>query len=302
MCSPCRWRGASESGTARLLGGGLAYRHCPSCLILFKEDETINRKQIVTLFILVALLLSYAPIIGLGGMTARADAPDIDIWYGLNQRFGHIGDPQPWANILGNVSGPDGVASLVYSLNGDPEVTLSIGPDSRRLQSAGDFNVDIDVADLINGTNQVVITATNNLSEQSVETVTVEYTAGNDWPLPYSIDWSSATSIEDVAQVVDGLWELETDSVRTSITGYDRLVALGETSWDDYEVTVPITIHNMPSGGGVGILLRWDGHILYPAGSRNLDGFHWVLYVGIAAIDWKSTATMATLLVQSAEH
>jgi hypothetical protein len=154
----------------------------------------MNRKQIVTLFALVALLLSYAPITGLGGMTARADAPVINIWYGLDQQFGHIGDPQPWVNILGNVSDPeDGVASLVYSLNGGPEVTLSIGPDTRRLQSAGDFNVDIDVADLIDGTNQVVITATNSLSEQSVETVTVEYTGGNDWPLPYSIDWSSAT-------------------------------------------------------------------------------------------------------------
>jgi uncharacterized repeat protein (TIGR02543 family) len=189
----------------------------------------------------------------------------IDVWYGSDQPFGQIGsNAQTWVNVLGNVSDPDGVASLVYSLNGGPVSTLSIGPDGRRLESAGDFNIDIAYTDLVNGPNQVLITATDGLGTQSTEMVTVTYSSGNVWPLPYSIDWSSAPSIQDVAQVVDGLWTLEADSVRILEPGYDRLIAIGDVSWTDYEVMVPVTIHNMWGDGGAGILLRWNGNTDYP--------------------------------------
>ena len=129
---------------------------------------------------------------------AESSPPNIDVWYGPTQQFGHIGNPQTWVNILGNVSDPDGVSSLVYTLNGGPERTLSIGPDSRRLAHPGDFNVDIAVEELLDGSNQVVITATDNNDHQSVENVTIEYSAGNVWPLPYTIDWSTAASIDEV--------------------------------------------------------------------------------------------------------
>jgi hypothetical protein len=47
--------------------------------------------------------------------------------------------------------------------------------------------------------------------------------------------------------------------------GYDRVVAIGElTAWDDFEVRVPVTIHNLPfqDSGGVGIVARWQGHFV----------------------------------------
>jgi hypothetical protein len=111
-----------------------------------------------------------------------------------------MGIPQQWINVLGNVSGSEEIVSLTYSLNGGPEWLLSMGPDDRRLASEGDFNVDIDIdhTDLISGSNQVVITATDGLDNTTVETVTVQYVDGNVWPEPYSIDWSSTTSIQDV--------------------------------------------------------------------------------------------------------
>jgi uncharacterized repeat protein (TIGR02543 family) len=194
--------------------------------------------------------------------------PVIDIWYGSHQSFGYIGIPQQWINILGNVSDPDGIASLTYSLNGGPESSLSIGPDTRRLAAEGDFNVDIAYTDLISGSNQIVITATDTLDNTTIETVTVDYTSGNTWPIPYAIDWSSVAAIPDVAQIVDGLWTLEANSIRPVELGYDRLVAMGDVSWDDYEIAVPVTIHDIdpsgyayPSNGPVvGILMRWTGH------------------------------------------
>jgi hypothetical protein len=196
---------------------------------------------------------------------------DIDVWYGSHQVFGELGNPQRWVNILGNVSDPDGVISLTYSLNGEPESPLSIGPeDNPRLAAEGDFNIEIALTDLDSGLNPVVITATDGLDHQTVETVTVEYVSGHVWPETYSIDWSTVTAIPDVAQIVDGLWTLEADSIRPAILGYDRLVAIGDKdpSWDEYEITVPVTIHGIEPAGygppgngpGVGIFMRWDGH------------------------------------------
>jgi regulation of enolase protein 1 (concanavalin A-like superfamily) len=215
--------------------------------------------------------------------TAQAQGPTIDVWYGLNQSFGHLGTSQPWANILGNVSDPDGVASLVYTLNGGSQVSLTIGPDGRRLQSSGDFNVDLATADLLEGNNSVVITATDNLSNQTVTTVTVNYTSAVTATLPTTVTWSDATNIEDEAQLVDGLWALEAPSqVRTSIIGYDRLISIGETSWTDYDVKVPITIHGTSGSFGCGILLRWNGHTDNPiAGTQPKSG-----YLPLGAICW----------------
>jgi hypothetical protein len=68
--------------------------------------------------------------------------PQIDIWYGTEQSFGHTGKPQDYANVLGNVSGPYSITTLKYSLNGEPNVALSIGPDGKRLVSSGDFKRD----------------------------------------------------------------------------------------------------------------------------------------------------------------
>ena len=188
----------------------------------------------------------------------------IDVWYGLNQTFGGIGQPQELINILGNVSDPDGILSLSYTLNGGSATSLSIGPDSYRLESTGDFNIEIAFDDLSVGSNTVVISATDTLSAMTTETVTVEFEDWNTWPLPYTVDWSAQTSISDAAQIVDGLWTLEADSVRPTIVGYDRLIAIGEMTWQDYEVVVPITIHSVPdpNKGGVGMIVRWQGHFL----------------------------------------
>ncbi|MGQ4647525.1 Ig-like domain-containing protein [Lyngbya aestuarii] len=189
----------------------------------------------------------------------------IDIWYGLNQTFGQIGQPQDWVNLLGNVYDPDGISSLTYSLNGGSEIPIAVGVDGRRLSSLGDFNIDLAYAALdASPLDDVVkITAIDGLGNVSTETVTVEYESGNSWPEQYSVDWSSVTNIQDVAQVVDGLWTLEGNGVRTAEPGYDRLIAIGDASWDNFEVTVPITINALrtgPEGSGVGVIVGWNGH------------------------------------------
>jgi hypothetical protein len=214
---------------------------------------------------------------GLGYLSNSADlsfmtqtntgGPSVDIWYGNNQTFGVVGIPQTWINVLGNAYDSDGIQSLTYSLNNGPEFDLSLGWDGYRLDEDGDFNIEIAFSSLQPGSNQVLIRAVDMFDNETAELVTVNFDQGNTWPLAYSIDWSTVGTIEEVAQVVDGKWELTPQGIRSSQVGYDRLVAIGDMAWENYEATLPITInaiepyYDYPSNNpGLGILLRWQGH------------------------------------------
>jgi regulation of enolase protein 1 (concanavalin A-like superfamily) len=117
---------------------------------------------------------------------------------------------------------------------------------------------------LLPGANTVLISATDNDSNTSTKTVTINYTENNIWSIPYDVDWSSLnndiTKVNEFTHVVDGKFILTPNGIRTAEPGYDRLIALGDVTSTNYEVLVPITIHSMPGGGGVGVLLRWKGH------------------------------------------
>ncbi len=201
-----------------------------------------------------------------GGNPSAETPPVVEVWYGDTQNFGQLGVPQRWANILGHVWDTDAIASLSYTLNGGPSYALNMGPDGQRLVSYGDYNVEIDYEELIVGANALVITAIDTLGEQTEKMVTINYTAGITWEMPYVADWSAATEIADVANVGDGRWILTPDGLRTDPagTGYDRFVVMGDRTWmTDYEVTVPMTIHagNLGGNTGFGIAIGWRGHV-----------------------------------------
>jgi len=221
------------------------------------------------------------------------EGPILDVWYSseynTDQTFGVLGSPQSWVNILGNVRSMDSVQSLTYSLNGQADKFLTIGPNDTRLASKGDFNVDIATSDLVEGLNTVVVTSTDTLGNTTSESITLNYQTGNVWPGEYSIDWANTTAINDVAQVVDGLWKLEGDSIRVVEPGYDRLVAIGDVAWTDYEVTVPVTVYGLaadgydaPSNGpGIGLGMRWSGHTVWDDTTQPSIGWY-----SLGAIGW----------------
>jgi hypothetical protein len=197
--------------------------------------------------------------------TATSDGPQIDVWYGDVQAVGALGRPQRWWNVMGRVSDPAGVASLTAALNGGPEQDLSIGTSNLRLVRPGDFNVEVDLADLLPGSNHLEIRATDSAGNVSATTVTLNNDhEGAAWSLPTQVDWTDATSPGDRAVVVDGNWALTPAGVRTTDPGYDRILAIGEQSWSHYEVTAEVTVHSLDStaaaGSGVGFGVGWDGH------------------------------------------
>jgi len=84
--------------------------------------------------------------------------------------------------------------------------------------------------------------------------------------LPYTLDWGSNAAD---AQVVDGKWSFSAAGARSIAPGYDRLIAVGDRAWTDYEVRVPVTVHSVDKANGypfpsngpvVGLGLRWQGH------------------------------------------
>ncbi|MCC6398109.1 MAG: hypothetical protein IT282_13935, partial [Bacteroidetes bacterium] len=223
--------------------------------------------------------------------TTAVTKPTVVLWHGSNQSFGSIGTAQRWVNILGNVSHPVGIDSLYYELNGGPSVMLSQGPDLRRLQNTGDFNIDIGFDQLSAGANTVHLRARSLFGDVIDTLITVNDNSGAAWPLPYSVAWSTATGLKDSAQVVDGKWEVSSGVARPAEWGYDRAISIGDTTWQDYEVTMKLNVHSintssevfeLPSAGpAVGILMRWKGHTDNPIGGQPLPG-----YLPLGAVGW----------------
>ncbi len=237
-----------------------------------------------------------------GDYTVRVSPdPFLTIWNGSSQFFGQLGsNAQRWVNILGDVSSASAISTLEYSLNGGAARPLSLGPDGLRLQNTNDFTIDIDHLELLDGSNTLAITASNSTGRAKTENIALNYASNNNWPLPYFIDWSTVSRLENVAQVVDGKWQVSNGAVRTAQLGYDRLLNIGDISWDNYEVTVPVTLHNVdqsclvdlnnnPCNGGplFGFLMRWQGH--------QLDGqqphSEWKPLGALGAYLWRTDAT-----------
>ena len=196
------------------------------------------------------------------------EVPTIELWYGEELRIGHVGGGSPWVNILGRVHSQDGIASLSYRVNSESWLTLSVGPDERRLQDAGDFNVEIARESLELGDNRVEIRAVDTYGNVTVREVAVHMTSGVVTSFPHEVAWSSFSRLDEAVEVADGHWHLTGNGVRTTEVGYDRMLIVGDRSWTHYQVHTTVTVHELgpdagtPASGAplVGFALRWPGH------------------------------------------
>lgn len=250
----------------------------------------MKRKPFVfAIFATIATILLFFGYTKIAENLSRSE-PEITVWYGDRQTFHHLGQPQKQINILGKVQDRDEVVALNYSLNGGIETYLSMGPDTRRLVNPGDFNIELFVEQLAKGSNSILIRAMDEEGNIAEKKVYVENKIADAWEMPYRIEWDAVGNLTDVVQVVDGLWEISETGVHTVEAGYDRLLAIGDMSWKDYQILVPVTVHRLnpdgwehPSGGpAVGILTYWNGHTDYPrAGWQPKSG-----WLPLGAIGW----------------
>jgi len=194
----------------------------------------------------------------------------LDIWYGDTQPLPYIA--QRWMNILGRVHPIEYVNSMTYRLNKGELHHVTIGADLRRLAGHGDFNIELDTQLLQLGDNLVEITVYTTDGDTHKKSVIVQKT---DMPpeLPLDVQWDKSASILNMGQVTDGRWRIADQQMWVEESGYDRALAIGDMTWKNYQVTVPITIYgfsasgtNPMSGGyGVGMALYWQGHVDWAA-------------------------------------
>ncbi|MCI0622648.1 MAG: hypothetical protein L0387_13480 [Acidobacteria bacterium] len=200
-------------------------------------------------------------------LVRTAGQPLIEIWYGDTQSVGQCGDLQEDFNLIGHVEPWREIDSLLYSVNGTDWIARAPTPLAfrayRRLVEEGDFNADIPIGLLKPGANTIVVTAKLWDGRTASKQVTVHLRPGSSL-LPFKVEWSKIDDPQKVGQYVDGKWSLEKNGLRTRQVGYDRVFLVGERSWKDYEVRTSITVHEvkqMSGGNGVGVILRFAGHI-----------------------------------------
>lgn len=80
--------------------------------------------------------------------------------------------------------------------------------------------------------------------------------------------------------------------LRTAHMGYDRLFLIGDQSWQDYEVTAVVTIHEIAAetgpvsgGNGLGLILRFAGHVVGGPSRFPIAQPKWG-YLPLGAIAW----------------
>jgi len=223
------------------------------------------------LWVSMNMILS-ALVCGIGGPGISTGKPGITVWYGRHQQVGHLGPAQDDFNLLGCLWPPEQFKKMSYTLNHNQPVELTIAREPagfRRLARPGHFNADMPIRDLRPGKNRIVLTAVRADGTRLSEDIYVHRHEYGVCRLPYSIHWEDVNHPQEVGQCVDGLWQLEPKGLHTGHIGYDRIFLVGNTSWRDYEVSVPLTIHGVSEqtglrhgGNGVGLILRFNGHVV----------------------------------------
>jgi len=190
----------------------------------------------------------------------------LEIWYGDIQRVGHLGIAQEDFNLLGHVEPWREIDQFGWRLNNEVYPTPVSFRSFRRLARDGDFNIDIPVGRLKPDTNLVKLKV-SFLNGDVLEREIMVLREEGSRELPLVIQWDSVDHLQDACQVVDGKWALEKEGPRVVQEGYDRIILIGETGWQNYEVHTSITVHEVfkslePSdgGGAVGILMHFTGH------------------------------------------
>jgi hypothetical protein len=136
------------------------------------------------------------------------------------------------------------------------------------LAKSGHFNADVPIAALARGANTIELEGRFVDKIVARQVMTLRRLSGSS-SLPLHIDWSKVADPQDVGQYVDGRWRLGEHGLRTAHVGYDLLFLLGDRTWQDYEITAAVTVHDvapdtgpLSGGNGLGFIMRFAGHVV----------------------------------------
>lgn len=211
-----------------------------------------------------------------------ADRPtSFEVWTGDDLLVERAAWPQPFVNLIGVVRDADGVESLTYALDGAGAVDAGLGPNGRRLVLPGEFNIDLPLDRLSDGPHEVLLTAVDGAGAATQRVVEFTVVGGSALPNTMRTDFGNDGGTGRGVVVVDGRWRVGPGTLSTVGDGYDRLVAIGDLGWTDYDALVPIRVDALAatparaSGDpAVGVIANWTGHNdSVTPGSQPLQGF-----------------------------
>lgn len=222
------------------------------------KNKKIQLGGIVVLFLIGIIM----PLDG-----QEIDSP-IHFYNGSEQVFGESGVQQPIINIPGKIDNPVNLYSLSYRFN-KIRRPLNVGPTPFRLSEPGEFNIELDRRGLSKGKHHLTVIAI--YSDGQIYKRNISFTVHDQKSeLPLQADFTRLNSIPKEFQVVDGEWGITPDGLQNKTIGYDRAIAVGDTTWSDYEVEVEFILNGIatdslaygwPSmGAAIHVAVRWRGH------------------------------------------
>jgi len=164
-------------------------------------------------------------------------AADIQLTCGAHQKFRYRHRD---INVVGTTTIPQPVRSSGYRLNDAAPVGFYVkGTNAKRdrisrnrLQSAGDFNIEIPISSLslATGRNELTIHMTDSDGQSHEATMTFDWDP-TPRPLPIDLsDLSKARNVQEIGQVVNGVFQVDAERnvIRTrSPVAKDALLLLG---------------------------------------------------------------------------
>lgn len=215
---------------------------------------------------------SFAEVPG-NAVTRQGDEDHPVVLWNLSDGARVVAGAQHAFNIVGHLRDPE--AALSYRLNDGPEQPVHVRRERRgasRVQRVGDFSIDTIPCRELADDNDLALTVRRPGREPSTRVVHFGIR-----PVPESFPGLArveADRAEELGQVVDGRWRLETEDgrptlrIRAGDAGYDRIILLAVPRPPDYEVYARFTVDRWLSRyHNVGLVFDWHGH---PPG----DGTH----------------------------
>jgi hypothetical protein len=196
---------------------------------------------------------------------------DLQLW-NLTPDTECLAGAQSIFNVLGHVPQPEIHHRLTYTLNDGPELAVAVqgvSTESKRLARAGDFNIDTIDADDLRGSNRLRLRLYDRRGE--VLRVDREFHVRriNAGEPRWALDLHAAGAVHEIAQIVDGRWQLGNENGRPYIgitpedAGYDRVLLIGHRDCTTgYEVRARFRVDTWTRSisQGVGGAFKWNAH------------------------------------------
>jgi hypothetical protein len=195
---------------------------------------------------------------------------EIDVWNLSHDGVARCGAVE-YFNIVGQVRDPDTLEKFTYQLNDGPATPVFFvrpGVRSGRLSTPGEFGIDTIRAADLKPENVLRFRTTRNGGRHHLEEVSFRAEPFEGEEPRFRLDLEGVKAAEEVGQVVEGPWQVTTDShgrtcleVTPENAGYDRIILFGRKEWTTgYEVYARLVVSRIIGRHNIGLIFKWNPH------------------------------------------